>query len=270
VTKVFSIAMVLLVLGAVSACSSLSSDQQQGLAEAQANFNRIKNDADVLRAAPKDVVRAGESLARAERLADYLGSAEDVQHYAYLSQRYAEIARQHSLAQLNQERLARLELERQRLQLTLREAKLLSVQEHNAWLAEQMAVLHGDEGARGLVMTLGDVLFEVGEAHLLPAASRTLLQVAHYLQMHPRRKVRIEGYTDNTGSADFNLQLSRDRAQSVADLLEDLGVASERVQVVGHGIDFPVAENASVRGRAQNRRVEIVFSDEQGRLSAER
>jgi outer membrane protein OmpA-like peptidoglycan-associated protein len=259
----------LLMLG-LSGCSSLSSTDQQLLGETQAGFNRIKNDADILRAAPKDVVRASESLARAERLASYWGSAEDVRHYAYLSQRYGEIARQHSLTLLNQERLAQLELERQRLQLTLREAQLLNVQQQTAWLAEQMALLQGVEGERGLVMTLGDVLFEVGAAELLPAANRTLLQVAHFLQMHPKRRVRIEGYTDNTGSVDFNLQLSRVRAQSVADLLQDLGIGAERIEVVGHGIAFPVAENASSRGRAQNRRVEIVFSDEQGRLSAER
>lgn len=268
-TKVLSCAMLLLAMTGLSACSSQPS-APQGLADAQADYQRIKNDPDALRAAPKDVVRAAESLARAERMADFWGSAEDVQHYAYLSQRYTDIARRHSLAQLNQERLARLELERQRLQLTLREARLLGMHEHNAWLAEQMAMLQGDEGARGLVMTLGDVLFETGEAQLLPAASRTLLQVAQYLQVNPRRTVRIEGYTDNTGSAEFNLQLSRDRAQSVADLLRDLGISAERIQVVGHGINFPVAENASERGRAQNRRVEIVFSDEQGRLSAER
>ncbi len=259
-----------LLLLSLSGCSSLSSSDQQLLNEAQASFNRIKNDADILRAAPKDVVRASESLARAERLASYWGSAEDVRHYAYLSQRYGEIAQQHSATLLNQERLAQLELERQRLQLTLREAKLLSVQQQTAWLAEQMAMLQGIEGERGLVMTLGDVLFEVGAADLLPAANRTLLQVAHFLQLNPRRRVRIEGYTDNTGSAEFNLELSRARAQSVADLLQDLGISAERVEVVGHGIDFPVAENASARGRAQNRRVEIVFSDEQGRLSAER
>ena len=66
--------------------------------------------------------------------------------------------------------------------------------------------------------------------------------------------------------------LSRRRrgAESTADLLVDLGVDAKRIEVVGYGVDFPVAENASARGRAQNRRVEIVFSDERGQLGAER
>ena len=58
--------------------------------------------------------------------------------------------------------------------------------------------------------------------------------------------------------------------EAAADLLVDLGVDAKRIQVVGYGVDFPVAENASARGRAQNRRVEIVFSDERGQLGAER
>ena len=82
--------------------------------------------------------------------------------------------------------------------------------------------------------------------------------------------IRDRGYTDNTGDAAENLELSRARAQAVADLLVDLGVDAKRIQVVGYGVDFPVAENASARGRAQNRRVEIVFSDERGQLGAER
>lgn len=249
---------------------AVSPSSEEALDAARASFQAVKEDPDVLRAAPKDVIRSGESLARAERLSSYWGSGADVQHYAYLSQRYADIARQHSEIGLNQERVAKLELERQRLQLTLREAKLLSVQQHNDRLEEQMVSLAASETDRGLVMTLGDVLFDTGRAELQPTANRTLLKLVQFLQINPQRRVRIEGYTDNTGSAEENLELSRARAQSVADLLSDLGIDSGRIQVVGYGVDFPVAENASVRGRAQNRRVEIVFSDERGRLGSER
>jgi outer membrane protein OmpA-like peptidoglycan-associated protein len=82
--------------------------------------------------------------------------------------------------------------------------------------------------------------------------------------------VRIEGYTDSTGDKDENLQLSKDRAQAVADVLTDLGIAEKRIQVQGYGDDFAVAANTSERGRAMNRRVEIVFSDEKGHLGAAR
>lgn len=259
----------LLASGLLGGCA-LSPNSEDALESARASFQLVKEDPDVLRAAPKDVIRAGESLARAERLSGYWGSAEDVRHYAYLSERYAAIARQHSETSLNQERAARLELELQRLQLSLREAKLLSVQQHNGWLEEQMVNLAASETDRGLVMTLGDMLFDAGRAELQPAANRTLLKLVQFLQINPQRRVRIEGYTDNTGSTEENRELSRARAQTVADLLIDLGIDAKRIQVVGYGADFPVAENASARGRAQNRRVEIVFSDERGQLGNER
>ncbi|HIQ42801.1 MAG TPA: DUF4398 domain-containing protein [Pseudomonas oleovorans] len=261
-----------LLLGAalLSGCALNQAANEETLEQARVSFQSVKEDPGVLRAAPKDVIRAGESLARAERLSSYWGSAADVRHYAYLSQRYAEIARQQSDINLNQERAAKLELERQRLQLTLREAKLLSVQQHNGWLEEQMVSLATSETERGLVMTLGDMLFDAGRADLQPAANRTVLKLVQFLQINPQRRVRIEGYTDNTGDTAENLALSRARAQTVADLLVDLGIDAKRIQVAGYGVDFPVAENASARGRAQNRRVEIVFSDERGRLGAER
>ena len=178
----------------------------------------------MLRSAPRDVIRAGESLARAERLSSYIGTGSDVRHYAYLSQRYSEIAREHAKLALNQERQAKLDLERQRLQLALREAKLASVQQQGKWVESQIAALASEQTDRGLVMTLGDVLFDTGSADLKNSASRTVLKLVQFLQLNPRRVVRIEGYTDSTGAGEENLKLSRDRAQSVADMLVDLGI----------------------------------------------
>ncbi|QTT90053.1 OmpA family protein [Pseudomonas chlororaphis] len=243
---------------------------EAALDQASEDFQKVKEDSNVLRIAPKDVIRAGESLARADRLSSYWGSGSDVVHYAYLSQRYSEIAREHTNQALNQEQAAKLELERQRLQLALREAKLLSVQQQGKWLEEQIINLATTQTDRGLVMTLGDVLFDTGEAELKSSANRTVLKVVQFLQLNPKRVVRIEGYTDNTGDKQSNLKLSRDRAQAVADILVDLGVEEKRVQVEGYGDEYPVEANASERGRAQNRRVEIVFSDEKGQLGAAR
>ncbi|SIR02549.1 OmpA family protein [Aquipseudomonas alcaligenes] len=254
----------LLSLVLLAGCSSQQS--QQVLGEAEASFQQVKEDPNVLRSAPKDVIRAGESLARAERLSSYWGSADDVAHYAYLSQRYSQIARQHADLVLNQERLARLELERERLQLALREAKLLGAQQQGQWLEEQVVYLAASETDRGLVMTLGDVLFDAGRTELKASANRTILKLVQFLQINPRRNIRIEGYTDNRGIAEENLELSRARAQAVADVLVDLGIDARRMQVKGYGEAHPLAENASAKGRAQNRRVEILISDEQGKL----
>ena len=259
---------VLALAAGLQGCASQRSSA--ALDDATAAFQKVKDDSNVLRSAPRDVIRAGESLAKAERLATYWGTGSDVRHYAYLSQRYSEIAREHSNLVLNQERQAKLELERQRLQLALREAKLSSVQQQGKWLEEQIVSLATTDTDRGLVMTLGDVLFDTGEADLKNSASRTVLKLVQFLQLNPKRVVRIEGYTDSTGNPEDNLRLSRERAQSVADMLVDLGVDEKRIKVIGYGDQYPVEANASERGRAQNRRVEIVFSDEKGRLGAER
>jgi outer membrane protein OmpA-like peptidoglycan-associated protein len=265
-----ALASVLLAATVLSGCASSHFASEQALQAAHAGFQAVKEDPDVLRSAAKDLIRAGESLARADRLSSYWGSADDVAHYAYLSQQYSAIAGQKSALNLNQERAVKLELERQRLQLALREAKLLSVQEQSNWLEEQMVSLTRSEGERGLVMTLGDVLFDAGHADLKASANRTVLRLVQFLQLNPRRIVRIEGYTDSRGDARENLALSLARAQAVADVLVDLGIDSTRIEVQGHGESFPVTENASAKGRAQNRRVEIVFSDEQGRLGSSR
>ncbi|MFS2123086.1 OmpA family protein [Pseudomonas sp. Pseusp97] len=264
-SQIGALAFVALLAGCAN--SQLS---EKSLEQARAQFQAVKEDSSVLRSAPKDVIRAGESLARAERLSNYWGSSDDVLQYSYLSQRYSEIAREHSNLALNQERLLKQQLERERLQLAMREARLLNVQEQSKWLEQQMVSLATNETERGLVLTLGDVLFDSGEADLKPAANRTVLKVVQFLQLNPRRVIRIEGYTDAEGDREQNLQLSRDRAQAVADALTDLGVDEKRVQVQGYGEAYPVSDNASSLGRAQNRRVEIVFSDEKGQLGAER
>ena len=144
----------------LTGCASSHSSSDQALQGAHAAFQQVKEDGDVLRSAPKDLIRAGESLAKADRLSSYWGSADDVSHYAYLSQQYSAIAGQKSTLNLNQERAVKLELERQRLQLALREAKLASVQQQGKWVESQIAALASEQTDRGLVMTLGDVLFD--------------------------------------------------------------------------------------------------------------
>ncbi|HHX05059.1 MAG: DUF4398 and OmpA-like domain-containing protein [Thiopseudomonas sp.] len=245
-------------------------EAEQALQQADELFNSIKDDSQVLASAPKDVLRAGESLQRAEQLSGYLGSTEDVQHFAYLSQQYAHIAQERSQIASYQQQIEQLRIQRERLQLALREARLMSVQQQGQWLEEQMISLATQDAERGLVLTLNDMLFDSGRADLKPAANRTVLKLVQFLQMNGQRTVRIEGYSDSDGDVQENLQLSKDRAQAVADTLVDLGVDVKRLQVMGYGDAFPIAENATERGRAQNRRVEIVFSDEVGRLAPER
>nr|WP_272889377.1 OmpA family protein [Stutzerimonas stutzeri] len=252
-------------LAGLHGCATQQSQQQ--LEQAVIAFQNISDDPQVSRDAPKDMMRAAESLERARRFADYWGSAEDVSHYAYLSERYSEIARQHSDHMQNKRRSNQLAMEQERLRQALQEARLLDLQHQGRWLEDQLISLAASETDRGLVMTLGDVLFKAASADLGPSANRTLLKVVHFLQLNPNRRVRIEGYTDNRGDAAENLALSKARAQAVGDFMQSLGIDPRRMEVVGYGEQYRVAENASTRGRAQNRRVEILFSDEQGQLS---
>jgi len=242
---------------------------REQLDQASAAYEQVSHDADLVRTAPKDVARAGETLERAQRFSHYTGGAEDARHYAYLSLIYSEIARQHGALLANQQEAVRLQMDRERLRRMLQDARLLNLQQ-GQWMEDQLISLAATETDRGLVMTLGDVLFRAGSDRLGPEANRTLLKLAHFLQLNPQRKVRIEGYTDSRGDAQENLELSRARAQAVASILTDLGIDAQRIDVRGYGEQFPVAENASARGRAQNRRVEILFSDPQGRFAPDR
>lgn len=242
-------------------------DTANDLAQAQAAYESVSVDPKVLRDAPRDVVRAGESLERANRFAGYLGSSEDASHYAYLSQRYGEIARQNSELIQNQQAATQLAIEQARLSRTLQDAKQFNLQHQGRGSEDELIGLAADETDRGLVMTLGDVLFKEASAELSASANRTLLKLARFLQLNASRKVRIEGYTDSRGPAAENLELSRLRAQSVANFLQELGINPIRMEVIGYGEQHPISENASARGRAQNRRVEVLFSDENGQLS---
>lgn len=257
-----------LVLTLAALCGGCASGGGQvALDEARQAFEAVRDDPEVLQRAPRDVIRAGESLARAERLAGYWGNEDGVEHYAYLSRRYSEIARENGQLGRNQVQLTQLRRELARLQETLRESRLIQAQQQSQWLDEQLSRLATIETERGLVMTIGDLFFEPGRSELSAAANRTVLELVQFLQLNPRRRVRVEGYTDSRGDEEENRELSRLRAQAVAQLLSDLGIDESRIESVGYGEAYPVEDNASARGRAANRRVEILFSDEQGNLA---
>jgi outer membrane protein OmpA-like peptidoglycan-associated protein len=111
---------------------------------------------------------------------------------------------------------------------------------------------------RGLVLTLGDVLFAVGKADLKPGAARTLDKLVAAMKRDPDTSVTIEGHTDSTGKRAYNQALSNRRAGAVRAYLTSRGVAAARIHAKGLGPDFPVATNATEAGRQQNRRVEVL------------
>lgn len=114
---------------------------------------------------------------------------------------------------------------------------------------------------RGLVLTLGDVLFTSGAADLKAGAAGNLGNLVAFLKEYPARNVVIEGYTDSVGSDDYNQGLSQRRAESVKAYLVGAGVGATRIMAAGKGEYAPVADNESAAGRQANRRVEIIIDN---------
>lgn len=133
-------------------------------------------------------------------------------------------------------------------------------------LEAQLADLAAKKTERGIVITLGDVLFGTDLARLNAQGMSTAQKLADVMQQNPRRTVLVEGFTDSTGTAAHNQDLSERRAGAVQSALLDLGIARERVIVRGYGQSYPVASNERAETRQLNRRVEIVLSDDSGRV----
>jgi len=123
-------------------------------------------------------------------------------------------------------------------------------------------VLPTTDTGRGLVVNMGDVLFATGKADLNTDAKIALAKLTGIVLNYSSLKLAIGGYTDSTGSPDFNMRLSQARADSVLDFLATEGLDSTVLSAQGYGLDDPVADNSTTQGRQKNRRVEIVVSGE--------
>lgn len=128
-------------------------------------------------------------------------------------------------------------------------------------LQRQIAELNAKATDRGLVVTLGDVLFATGRSELKDGAASNLGKLSAFLNKYPDRTVLIEGHTDSVGSADSNIGLSQRRADSVKSYLMGQGVSASRLMASGKGEGSPTSGNDSATGRQQNRRVEVVISN---------
>jgi outer membrane protein OmpA-like peptidoglycan-associated protein len=135
-------------------------------------------------------------------------------------------------------------------------------------LEAEVAALRAHETEHGWILTLGsDVLFDPDEAKLKPEGRRAIAKVARFMREQPERKIVIEGFTDDRGSARFNERLSEERAQAVRDALVSEGVEPQRIVARGLGPAYPVAGNKDSRGRSLNRRVEILIGETVGRAA---
>jgi OmpA-OmpF porin, OOP family len=233
--------------------------------------------------AATNVSEARKSLDRANNLADKGASVGDIEYEAVVASRNAQIANEKILAAQAQEEIEKGTAERQAVLIEAREAESRRRQqqaqnaeeqaelaEHRASTLEQeLSDLRAKKTDRGMVLTLGDVLFDTGMATLKPGAYNTLDRLATVLKESPDRKVMIEGHTDSVGGDDYNRQLSERRAAAVQTALLERGVASNQITAVGKGETFPVASNDNAAGRQQNRRVEMVFTDDRSQVASD-
>jgi len=122
------------------------------------------------------------------------------------------------------------------------------------------SVAETTESARGVIVSLSGILFDVNKATLKPASQITVAKLAGILMVFPNMNLSIEGYTDSTGAADLNMRLSMDRARAVYEFLMAQGISNARMKYQGFGPENPVAPNDTESNRARNRRVEVVLT----------
>ena len=132
---------------------------------------------------------------------------------------------------------------------------------------EELKALQAKNTDRGMVLTLGDVLFDTGESTLKDGARYNIERVASFLKNYPDRNLTIEGHTDNRGDSGYNYNLSVERAFAVRSALMAQGIDISRIEAKGFGEDIPVASNADAAGRQQNRRVDLIFDQQQDNFS---
>jgi outer membrane protein OmpA-like peptidoglycan-associated protein len=271
----------------MAACATAPKNIEQ-LDQARSDVQSLASDPLAQQAASQELANARSSLDRAESaLKD--GKREDVVHYSYLASQQAQTGQARVNEVRSKEQVAQGEAERNRvlLESRTREAEAATAQaqeqtriaQSQAQQAEaarreaeetqrQLAELQAKQTERGMVLTLGDVLFDTGASTLKPGAGAVLDRVAGFLNENDGTKVMIEGHTDSRGSDQYNQELSQRRAQAVADGLAFRGIDRGRVEAVGRGEALPVASNDSAAGQQQNRRVELVFSDAAGRFAS--
>lgn len=220
-------------------------------------------------------VAIARELAEQGAAEEEIRQAEAERQQILLEARTAEVREAQELAQqraqeatqaqeLAEENAREAEMARQEAQRALERAQEMAAKAEA--LSRQVSDLQAQETERGLVVTLGDLLFDSGEARLKTGGVNAISKLAGFLKDYPDRNILIEGYTDSTGAAEFNQKLSERRANAVRDALRADNIDLSRMRTLGYGEQFPVASNDTADGRQQNRRVEVIISDKQGAI----
>lgn len=283
------LSLTVIALAALSGCSTVPASNAQ--------LEQARSDLLAVQANPQSQELAGSQLKQANdalNLADAAWARRDapteVDHLSYLAKQRVAIVQQAVMQKSSEAALAAANKNRDTARLAARTSEADSAQrsaqsaqlqsevsqqqasdaqsrtrEVEAQLAE-LKNMNAKQTDRGMVLTLGDVLFDSDQAHIKPGAQRSLDKLVIFLKRYPQRRASVEGYTDSTGNADHNQELSARRAGAVRTALVERGVEAERIVSQGYGESYPVAGNDSSGGRQQNRRVEIILSGDSGTI----
>ena len=286
---------------ALAACQTTPGPNPD-IAAARSSLEQARSNPYVARSGAVELQNAQQAMTRAETAWAADRDADQTRHLAYLARKRADIATAVGMQAQSDDRVQQFTAEREKIRLQARTyeadvatanaraaqadarnaqtdaqiskdqadaARLLALQQAGRaeGLERDLADLKAQKTDRGMVVTLGDVLFDTGKSTLQPGARRSVAQLVQVLTQHPERRVLIEGFTDSVGSDEMNMQLSQRRAETFQRELMNGGIATERIEVRAWGEANPVADNGSAAGRQRNRRVEVLFSDAQGHLA---
>jgi outer membrane protein OmpA-like peptidoglycan-associated protein len=282
------------------ACASVP-DRSARLEEARAAVAAAQVDSQLQRHSAMEMRSASAALERANVAHAAKADAAEVDHLAYMASRKVVVARETSAAREAEALVAGASLERDALRLALRTAEADSARRQlvtaeqrgvtqDAALAQagreaasdraeiargdarvddleaQLKQLNARRTERGIVVTLGDMLFDSGQSRVLASGAASVSGLAEFMRRNPTRRASVEGFTDSQGGDDANQALSERRAEAVRVMLVGMGIDGSRLSSRGLGEADPVASNDTADGRRSNRRVEIVFSGESGDL----
>ncbi|HEY6456157.1 MAG TPA: OmpA family protein [Steroidobacteraceae bacterium] len=278
----------------LAACASVPQRSDQ-VDQARAEIDTLAQEPLAQQAASRDLAAARQSLQQAEVAQQQHQPPGIVDHLAYLALRHAQAGEARVSEARARQEVARAQEDRNKILLDARtreaqnaqaqaensqaqaqsaqaqaeiaKTEALSAQAQLASAQQQLSDLQAKKTERGMVLTLGDVLFDTGQATLKPGADLVIGRLAAFLIANPQTKIMIEGHTDSRGSDEYNEALSERRAQSVANALSVHGVPQDSYRTMGRGKAYPVASNDSPEGRQQNRRVEIIFSNPDGQFA---
>ncbi len=260
---------------ALAACAS-APQPNAALESAHAAVTAAEMDPNVAKYAALDLEAAKRDLTIADDAALHHQDAAIAQP-AYMAAQNARLAQMHAAAKADDARVAAGQAERDQIMLAARNREVRNATSQrdeataqNARLQAEVDQLKATPTPRGLVLTLGDVLFDTGRSELNSGSGRKLDQLAQFLGEHKDRRVEIDGFTDSVGTDGYNEELSRRRADAVKSALLTRGIDPSRISTQGYGKAFPVASNSDSGGRQLNRRVEVVIGGDDGTAIAPR